>query len=393
MVDLVKRRFLKQGLCGLSACGVGALWANVLIGGCSGSQSSQLQSADKNGVRLPAGFSSRIIAESSQPVITGQNFLWHAAPDGGACFAVDNGGWIYVSNSEMPSTGGVGAIVFNADGEVLDAYSILENTRRNCAGGATPWGTWLSCEEVNTGQVWECYPDGKTAAIVRPALGVFNHEAVAVDATNQYLYLTEDKKDGCLYRFIANQLTKEGYPDLSAGTLQVATMQKNSNADENEAKLDWLKVPDPSAKQQATRYQVPSAKKFNGGEGIVYYNGQIIFTTKGDNRVWSYNIKSQQLTILYDAEDSLTPILTGVDNVTVSQTGDIYVAEDGGDLQIVVIDNQGNLHPAVQLEGHDRSEITGPAFSPDNKRLYFSSQRGTSGLSENGITYEIMGPF
>ena len=60
-------------------------------------------------------------------------------------------------------------------------------------------------------------------------------------------------------------------------------------------------------------------------------------------------------------------------------------------MQIVVINEQGELYPVVQLEGHDRSEITGPAFSPDGKRLYFSSQRGTTGESEDGITYEIQG--
>ena len=97
------------------------------------------------------------------------------------------------------------------------------------------------------------------------------------------------------------------------------------------------------------------------------------------------------LEIVYDAADYITPILTGVDNVTVSQAGDIYVAEDGGDLQVVVLGSQGGVYPIVQLEGHDKSEITGVAFSPDGKRLYFSSQRGVTGLSENGVTYEISG--
>jgi secreted PhoX family phosphatase len=391
MVDLVKRRFLKQGLCGLSVYGVGAIWSNALIGGCSGQQNSRLQAADENAVKLPAGFRSRIIAESSRPVKAGKPFLWHAAPDGGACFALDNGGWIYVSNSEMQSTGGAGAIVFNANGEVLDAYSILENTSRNCAGGATPWGSWLSCEEIDNGQVWECFPDGRAPAIVRPALGVFNHEAVAVDEINHQLYLTEDKPDGCLYRFTANNLTSKGFPDLSAGLMEVAMLRNSFTVESGKAELDWVSLPDSLAKQQLTRYQVASAMSFNGGEGIAYYNERIIFTTKGDNRVWSYNTRNQQLAILYDAEDSLTPILTGVDNVIVSQNGDIYVAEDGGDLQIVVIDSQGGLHLAAQMEGHEKSEITGLAFSPDGKRLYFSSQRGTSGLSENGVTYEIQG--
>jgi uncharacterized protein len=386
MVDLTKRRFLKQGLCGLSVYGVGAIWSNVLLGGCSNERSYRLLPADDNGVSLPAGFSSRIIAQSSQPVIAGQNYLWHAAPDGGACFARADGGWIYVSNSEIQSNGGAGAIVFNADREVVDAYAILENTNRNCAGGATPWGSWLSCEEIDLGRVWECFPEGGKPPIVRPALGIFNHEAVAVDDNNKQLYLTEDKPDGCLYRFTANQLSNDGYPELSAGILEVAIMQDKGNAI-----LSWATVPDPAAQQQATRYQVPAAMTFNGGEGIAYYNEQIIFTTKGDNRVWSYSTINQQLGILYDAKDSLTPILTGADNLTVSQAGDIYVAEDGGDLQIVVIDNQGELYPIAQLQGHDKSEVTGLAFSPDGRRLYFSSQRGSSGLSENGITYEITG--
>jgi sugar lactone lactonase YvrE len=391
MVNLSKRRLLKQGLCGLSVYGIGAIWSNLLIGGCSNQQNVTLLAADANGVRLPAGYSSRIIASSSQPVLAGQAYLWHAAPDGGACFATGDGGWIYVSNSEVTATGGVGAIKFDADGKVIDAYAILENTSRNCAGGATPWGSWLSCEEIDKGRVWECDPAGKVSAVVRPALGVFNHEAVAVDEKKHHLYLTEDKPDGCLYRFTAGRLNDEGYPDLAAGVLEVAVLQNAPAAETDDTLLNWVVVPDPLALSQETRYQVATAMRFNGGEGIAYYNEQVIFSSKGDNRIWSYQTETRQLKVLYDASSSLTPILTGVDDVIVSPAGDIYVAEDGGDLQIVVIDNQGILYTIAQLEGHDKSEVTGLAFSPDGKRLYFSSQRGTTGLSENGITYEIQG--
>ena len=75
MVDLVKRRFIKQGLSGLSLCGVGAVWANALLVGCGKQNDVGLQAADNNGVRLPAGFSSRIIANSGQAVINGQGFI------------------------------------------------------------------------------------------------------------------------------------------------------------------------------------------------------------------------------------------------------------------------------------------------------------------------------
>jgi secreted PhoX family phosphatase len=391
MVDFSRRRLLQQGLCGLSVYGAGAIWSNLLIGGCSDQQSFKLLPADANGVRLPAGYTSRIVARSSQPVLPEQTFLWHAAPDGGACFAAGDGGWIYVSNSEVTTTGGAGAIRFDAAGNTIDAYAILQNTSRNCAGGTTPWGSWLSCEEIATGRVWECDPAGKSAAVVRPALGVFNHEAVAVDEKNRQLYLTEDNPDGCLYRFTAENLGSEGHPDLSAGVLEVAVAENHPAAAEDIMQLSWLALPDPQAETQETRHQIPSAMRFNGGEGIAYYNDRVIFSTKGDNRIWSYHTATGQLKVLYDASSSLTPILTGVDNVTVSAAGDIYVAEDGGDLQIVVIDNRGSLSAIAQLEGHEKSEVTGLAFSPDGKRLYFSSQRGTAGVSESGITYEIQG--
>ena len=76
--------------------------------------------------------------------------------------------------------------------------------------------------------------------------------------------------------------------------------------------------------------------------------------------------------------------------------GDILVAEDGGDMQMVVIDSQGNIAPLLQVTGQDESEITGPAFSPDGSCLYFSSQRGSDLFNSGkgfGITYEIRGPF
>ncbi len=85
--------------------------------------------------------------------------------------------------------------------------------------------------------------------------------------------------------------------------------------------------------------------------------------------------------------------MSGVDNIVFSSSGDLFVAEDGGEMQIVAINSEGTLFPILQIEGQDESEITGPAFDPSNERLYFSSQRGKSRDASNGITYEVKGPF
>jgi hypothetical protein len=343
----------------------------------------RLLPADANGVRLPEGFSSRIVAESSISPLGGCDYAWHAAPDGGACFTDTDGGWIYVSNSELEDKdGGAGALRFDADARLIDAYPILRGTSRNCSGGATPWGSWLSCEETETGRVWECDPLGVNAAEMRPALGVFRHEAVAVDPLNRKLYMTEDQPDGCLYRF-----TPFAYPDLSAGKLEAARIIKGVSGP-----VEWLEINDPQAVKKATRFQT-KASRFKGGEGIAYYNGKVYFTTKGDNRVWVFDITSQVVSVLYDDSDYLDPVLTGVDNITVSADGTLYVAEEGGDMQVVAIANSGEVYPVLQLVGHEKSEIAGIAFSPDGSRMYFSSQRGRSGDVLDGLTFEVHGPF
>ena len=374
-----RRKLIKLGL-----LGAGTLWANRVAGGSrTAMERMQLLPADRNGVRLPAGFRSRIVAESSVSPLGGCEYVWHAAPDGGACFADQGGGWIYVSNSEVEDAGGgAGALRFDADGKLIDAYSILQDTSQNCSGGATPWGSWLSCEEIDAGKVWECDPLGLEAAVARPALGVFRHEAVAVDSLNRKLYLTEDRVDGCLYRF-----TPVNYPDLSAGRLEAARVINGETG-----RVEWQEISDPLASRTETRYQT-SATGFNGGEGIAYFGGKVYFTTKGHNRVWVLDISSQVLSVLYDDSDYINPVLTGVDNITVSSDGSLYVAEDGGNTQVVVIANDGAVYPVLELEGHEKSEIAGVAFSPDGSRLYFSSQRGRSGDDLDGLTFEIHGPF
>ncbi|WP_407564827.1 alkaline phosphatase PhoX [Streptomyces sp. 184] len=340
--------------------------------------------ADGHGIRLPQGFTSRVVARSGQQV-AGTSYTWHPAPGGGACFA-DGAGWIYVSNSEVTPSGGAGAIRFTAAGEVAGAYRILSGTRQNCAGGKTPWDTWLSCEEVDRGYVYETDPRGANAAVRRDAMGRFKHEAAAADPERQVVYLTEDVSDGCFYRFRPTT-----WGSLSAGTLEVLRMGSGTSGP-----VTWAPVPDPGGASTATRHQVAGAKRFDGGEGCHYSSAEGIcwFTTKGDGRVWRYDAAAQTLDLAYD--DSLIPggaPLTGVDNVTGSRAGDLYVAEDGGNMEICLITPDDVVAPFLRVDGQGGSEITGPAFTPDGTRLYFSSQRGPAGSSSNGITYEITGPF
>ncbi|MEV8506811.1 alkaline phosphatase PhoX [Actinoplanes sp. NPDC051475] len=382
----MRRRAL---LTALVATAGGAAFAGSLWQGATGVTSpatpgsgSKLNLPDNHGLALPSGFTSRVIARSRQ-LVGDTGYKWHDAPDGGACFDTHDG-WIYVSNSEVARTGGASAIRFRSDGSIASAYRILHGTNRNCAGGATPWGTWLSGEEVPSGYIYETDPYGRRRGVRRPAMGRFMHEAAACDPHRQVIYLTEDKVDGCFYRFRPDR-----WGDLRTGVLEVLVGPPGTSGP-----VSWVRVPQPATGHIETRYQVAGAKRFSGGEGCYYADGTCWFTTKHDNRVWAYDAVGQRIGLSYDGSGAgRTGLINGVDNITGDQSRHIYVAEDRGNMEINMIAPTGEVTTVVRIYGQDQSEITGPAFSPDQRRLYFSSQRGTAGNAESGITYEIAGPF
>lgn len=344
---------------------------------------------DANGVRLPAGFSSRVIARGNAPV-GGSGYLMPIFPDGASTFATPDGGWILAVNSEVPGAGGASGIRFSSSGAITDAYRILEGTSTNCAGGRSPWGTWLSGEEVDQGYIWECDPTGATPAVRRDALGRFKHEAACVDPVEGRVYLTEDLGDGGFYRF-----TPTAYPDLSAGRLEIATVAADGA-------VRWTAVPNPvpTEDETPTRAQVSGSTTFDRGEGIWYDAGVVYIATTNDDTIHAYDIAKQSISILYRRADTVDSPLQGVDNVTVSRSGDVFVCEDSYDndpdaMDVCMITREGEVARFAKLTGPEhflpgpaQSEITGVCFDPSGQRMYFSSQR--AGF---GTVYEVTGPF
>ncbi|MDH4158687.1 MAG: PhoX family protein [Actinomycetota bacterium] len=401
MTDIDRRTALTLGAAGALTFSLG-FWKSALAEPAvvGPGPYGPLGPPDRFGVRLPVGFGARLVGRTGERV-PNTNFRWVGEPDGAATFPVAGGGWIYAANSELNGTaGGAAAIQFDARGDVVDAYRILGGTKWNCAGGATPWGTWLSGEEHRQGHVWECDPTQPGQGVERPQLGTFAHEASVVDPATGWVYLTEDDGNGRFYRF---RPTRSG--DLSRGHLEAAHL------DTTNSRLTWVPVSAARPERSA------ATTAFNRGEGAWFSDGYVYFTTTGDDRVWAYHPGSRHIEVIYDAAalGDAAP-LRDPDNITVHGTsGDIFVGEDADDLQLVLLaDGQGRrvAAPFLQLVGHGgsesgapgqdgdavpsaswkkTSEITGLAFSPDGTRLYCTSQRGTDGV--HGMTFEISGPF
>ncbi len=121
--------------------------------------------------------------------------------------------------------------------------------------------------------------------------------------------------------------------------------------------------------------------------------GSIYISTKGNGRIWRIDCFQNTIEIIYDFATTSRPELRGVDNVYAAATGDVYVAEEGGNMQLIGLTPSGDVKPVVEVTGQPSSEITGPALTADGQHLYFSSQRAPTPSGDHGITYEVTGPF
>jgi secreted PhoX family phosphatase len=414
--------------------------------------------ADPRGVlALPEGFSYNLIARSGQTPTT--DGVHPSDPDGMGVFASNDGGSVLVTNHEnggnepfpVPiiegvtydpgATGGTSTITVDRAGNRLDQYTSLSGTEDNCAGGITPWGTWLTCEETETragqgqrtknhGYVFEVDPTSRESNIGKSAIplkfmGRYSHEAVAVDPATSVIYLTEDasKPNGLYFRWVPPAGFTAGKNALrelalspggdTAGQLQAMNcFQGNTHiADLSEAttvgtrlKVEWVDVPDRDAvtvsvRKQFTNDQVTRSRKLEGqwwGDNGVFFVASFARLTDGsinehDGQVWFYDPSSQTITLktifgVNKNPDQDNSNFDGPDNITVSTHGGLILAEDGdGVSHLVGVTSQGKAYPLARNEFND-SEFCGPAFSADGETLFVNIQ-------SPGFTLAITGPW
>ncbi|TMU54691.1 alkaline phosphatase PhoX [Flagellimonas algicola] len=410
---------------------------------------------DANGyLDLPEGFSYKIISKSGQKMSDG--LLVPGRPDGMGAFLDDAGLTVIICNHENspttlehspfgpanellsgvdldklfdsgsginPGLGGTTTLIYDEEkGTVVDQYLSLAGTYRNCAGGVSPWGSWITCEEDVTkadgnqilkdhGYVFEVPKNAKEMVTPVPikAMGRFNHEAVAVDPNSGCVYLTEDRPDGLIYRFIPNE--KENL--LAGGMLQVLAVKDKKSLDtrnweaqevarNSPMEVFWINMDNVEAPEDDLRYRGfdSGAARFARGEGIWMGEGELFFAcTNGGphnfGQVFKYSLSPKEglegenaepaMLELY-AESNDKTVLHMCDNLSIAPWGDVLLCEDNGELNhIRGIDKDGNIY-TLACNRSSKSELTGLVFSPSGKTLFVNVQ-------ENGDTVAITGPW
>jgi len=449
-----RRIFLKQAA--LVSAGMAGLWQCTLPGKPTSEDAGfgKLKPDPDNYLDLPEGFTYKIIARAGTPMTDG--FVVPGRPDGMGAFQGTAGKVILVCNHEnnpepfnlgpfgarnellnkfdpgllyetgnleKPGLGGTSTLIYNENsGEVETHYLSLAGTFRNCAGGVTPWGSWLTCEEdvtpvqpgvtKNHGYVFEV-PAAEDIQIADPkpitAMGRFNHEAVCVDPATGIVYQTEDRHDGLLYRLIPNE--KENLH--KGGRLQALVLMDKKRADTRNWEdttmalnqsfaVEWIDVEDVHAPNDDLRYQgfEKGAARFARGEGMWFGDKELYFacTSGGPDhlgQVFRYIPSTHEGTakekkdpgkLILFAESNDQASLESCDNLTIAPWGDIIICEDGdGRNYIRGITPTGKFYN-LALNKKSNSELAGVVFSPSGKTLFVNMQ-------VEGHTIAITGPW
>jgi secreted PhoX family phosphatase len=405
---------------GIGAAAVAALLPSVYSRRARAASFGPLQ-PDPDGIcDLPSGFSYRILETKGNMMSDGYRVPGSA--DGMAVFPSAAGTLVLMRNHEVSTTfsdgpfaagqsippesydatrfGGVTRLVVDATSFArVSSNLVLVGTDRNCAGGPSPWG-WLSCEEstgTNHGYVFLC---STSAATVAPpdridGYGRFNHEAACVDPATLIAYLTEDRGDSAIYRFVPTAPSEPFVGQLQA--MKVVGFDRFDTSTGllvgDTLDIEWVDIdaPTPSTDSVRVEAQNKGALVLVRGEGIWFYEGSVYICStsggpSGDGQIFRFTPDAAQSGGVLEliAQSTSSAVLDNPDNITIAPWGEVFMAEDGGsDNYIRGIDASGGIFDFARTT---LSEFAGVCFSPDGRALFVNIQGP-------GHTLVITGPF